>query len=386
MHTNDLKRFFVLVVGCTLLLGGRPAAAEEKTCAALLPDVVGIGDRVHTVKNALTDTIRAVKELETMIEEMIEADKAVAGATETADAVITYAAEVAPIAEPVPSVHTAVQRIKAVLVDIKRYLLSPIKKVLDSAVVAPRLKENLPRIKKLRQDLEDTEKPVALMNTAFSAYKTTAKAYCAVAEASKDAKVRAEVADIIGRTQASIAKVALELDAAYHVFATVETTVRHDLLAALKPFKVIDRPLDEMHEMIRDIHHGMRDFDHTLHHDIDVKAAGVIVAKFSIHEILHDFDKTVHKLEHDLHVDKAKKWLEDELEKVFEPVIKAVLRPVERIEHRAKVEAKDFAEGAKAAFARFEKQAEQAVAIYPVDAEINGYAERMKALAAKNGK
>lgn len=384
MKGKDLKRFSILVAGCVLLLGGRPAVAEDNSCAALVTDLKQAGERIGSVKTGLSSTISALKELEAYVEAMIEADRILDDGIEMTDEVVHFSSEVSTITEPVPAIHTPVARVKTVLADLKRYALEPIQKVLDSAVVAPRLKDNLPRIRKLRESLEKLEKPVSLMSVAFSGYKIVADKDCAKAENSKDDKTRAENAQIVGATRASIGKISPELDSADHVFGQTEHVVRHDLLAALKPFKAIDKPIDELHGAVKDVHQGMRDFEHTLHHEIHVKVAGATVAKFSVHEILHDWDKTVHKLEHDLHIDKAKKWLEDELQKIFEPVIKTVLRPVERIEHRAKVEAKDFAADAKAAFERFEKRVEQAIEIHSIDGEIDGYAERMKALAAKS--
>lgn len=383
MKAKDLTRLSLPILGCVLLLGGRPAAADDNSCAALMADLKQAGERIGSVKGGLSSTIRALKELEAYVEGMIEADRLVDDGIEMTDEVITFSSEVSTITEPLPSVHTPVARIKEVLADLKRYALAPIKKVLDSAVVAPRLKDNLPMIRKIRGALEKLEKPVSLAATAVSGYKVVANRDCPKAEGSKDEKTRAENAQIVGATRASIAKASPNLDSAGHVFGQTEHVVRHDLLAVLKPFDAIDKPIDAMHGAVKDVHQGMRDFEHTLHHEVHIKVAGATVAKFSIHEILHNWDKTVHKLEHELHIEKAKKWLEDELQKIFDPVIKTVLRPIERIEHRAKVEAKDFAAEAKAAFDGFEKRIEQAIEIPAIDKEFNGYAERMKALAAK---
>lgn len=384
MKAKDLKRLSILVLGCALLLGGRPAAAEDNSCAGLVADLAQAGGRIGSAKGGLSQAISALKELEAYVEAMIEADRIADEGIEMTDEVVTFSSEVSTITEPIPSVHTPIARIKTVLADLKRYALEPIKKVLDSAVVAPRLKDNLPRIRKLRDGLEKLEKPVSLMATAVSGYKLVADKDCRKAESSKDDQTRAENARIVGATRASIGKVSPELDSANRLFGQTEHTVRHDLLAALKPFKAIDKPIDDMHGAVKDVHRAMRDFDHTLHHEVHIKVAGATVAKFTIHEILHDWDKAIHKLEHDLHIENAKKWLETELDKILSPVIKTALRPLKRIEDQAKVEAKDFAADAKAAFDGFEKRVEQAIEIHSIDGDLNGYAERMKALAAKS--
>ncbi len=383
MNTFFHKAICLSLMGL-FLVTARSADAASNRCSSLKVHLNGAIESFGALNKGLPASITGLKELEAFVEAMIEAERVAEDGIEMTDEVIHYAKEIAPATEVFPPAHRTFNTVEKVFEEIKKVVLKPVQEVLHSAVVAPRLKHNLPRIKKLRARLEKLEGPVKKASYVVGAYKLVADSDCTKAEDSEDAQINTENAEIINSSQKLLVRTTKDIKDISHAVDAIHNALRHDVLEAIKPFKAIERPIHEMHNVAKDIHRGMQDFRHTLHHTIHVKAGGITVAKFSVYEVLHDFKKIVHTLEHDLHIDDAKRWLEKELTKILHPVIRAIMRPVRQVEHQAKVTTKDFAKDAKAAFDRFESKFEQTFDVKLDDDAINSYAHRMKALADKS--
>lgn len=366
------------------LLSARSAEAAADSCSSLKVHIRGAVESYGTLNRGLPASIRSLKDLEAFVEAMIEAERIAEDGIEMTDEVIRYSKEIGPVTEVFPPAHRTLNTVEKVFEEIKKLVLKPVEGVLRSAVVAPRLKHNLPRIKKLRMRLEKLEGPVKKASYVVGAYKLVVEDDCAKAEGSEDAKISAKNAEIVHSSQKLISDTTRDIKDINHAVDAIHNALRHDVLKAIEPFKKIEKPIHKMYDVAKDLHHGIVDFRHALHHTIHVKIAGATVAKFSVHEVLHDYKKIVHTLEHDLHIDDARKWLEKELNKILHPVIRSIMRPVRRVEHKAKVTTKDFARDAKASFERFESKFEQTFDIKLDNDAIDRYADQMKALAEKS--
>ncbi|MCW8952567.1 MAG: hypothetical protein OQK53_07685 [Rhodospirillales bacterium] len=354
------------------LATGAPAHAEDNSCPTLVTKSADVGKTFLEVKTSLSALESSLRYLEETAHAMIEADRVLEDGIEMTDYVIKTSSEAATITEVIPAVHGPLNTIKEVLQKIKKYGLEQVEKVLHTAVVSTQLKKRLPLISKTANKLEAFDKEIATAATFIEGYKIVVQKACKSAEQSSDANCRAETERTARASLGRMTEVENNVHPVRHSIHELESVVRHELLPAIKPFKSMERPIHHVHEALKDVHRAIKDFEHALHHTIHIKAAGVTVATFSVHEVLHNWEKTVHKLEHDLHITEAKKWLEKEISKILHPIIKDALKPVRRIEHEIKLEAREFGKEAAAAFERFEQQAAGELDISQLTAGFDG--------------
>lgn len=180
----------------------------------------------------------------------------------------------------------------------------------------------------------------------------------------------------VGKTMLPFDKELKELSL---VLTDINNALEHDLLPMFKPIEAIEKPVKSIHTAAERIHHELGKFKRILKHRFKIKIHGLVVINTSVDHALKEWNKTVKKIEKELHINYIKHLMDEEMDKTMRPVIHGISHEIHHLEKSVRVDGFSI-DDAKKVYASVIGELDKIPTFDSAEKEIEGFAKTVDEL------
>lgn len=334
----EKKSLMTLTLLAPLLLAV-PANAQAETQACSLGTALLQNDAQAwlSLQNQLARFKKNIIKIRTEITDIIEMNDDIGEADKTARDIHTKLSLIAPLFELAPSLQSGLDKTSRAAEVSHKNVLGPIYKVTDAVVTDARLHqirekidtEVLPKISKFETDASKVHlKSVTLGKDYIEACHISATIKSATCISAGNNAIDSAY-NAFNQPLRLADKSVIETA---KIIGEINRVLETELSVTMGPLLGIHGPVADISKVVRELDKEIHKLERWMKKHIHLHI-GAFHLRFTIKYLLEEWKKELHKLEHLVDVDKLKKEMRKEVEKVLRPVVHDIEKFIHRLEH-----------------------------------------------------